>query len=161
MPVQRLSHIGICVSDLQRSLVFYRDLLGFREVSKLDVSGQDAATLLGLEKVELTAIYLERDGTRIELLLFDQPGHETNHAPRPMNRLGLTHLSLRVEDLGAILTSLADAGAAVLHETRVDHPQFQVGAIFVTDPDGTRIELVQAPGDPNLLPGETPGSASD
>ena len=41
MSVQHLSHIGICVGNLERSLVFYRDGLGFRERSKLDVSSSD------------------------------------------------------------------------------------------------------------------------
>ena len=43
MNVQRLSHIGICVSELERSVAFYRDALGFEEISRLRVSGQRRA----------------------------------------------------------------------------------------------------------------------
>ncbi len=105
MPRLRMSHIGICVSDWKRSLRFYHDVLGFRYVSELEVKGEPGDTLLRLEGVDLRAIYLEREGVRIELLHYDSPGHEGEGRPRPMNRLGLTHLSLRVEDLDETLAA--------------------------------------------------------
>ncbi len=153
MTVQRLSHIGICVSDLERSLAFYCDALGFRELGSLDVSGEEASTLLELPGVVLRAVYLERDGTRIELLHYIEPGHCGEPKAGAMNRLGLTHLSLRVHDLAATLAALERAGARALPHTRIENPAFSAGAAFVTDPDGTRIELVEAPGDPGALPG--------
>jgi len=151
--VLRLSHIGICVSDLERSLGFYRDALGFGERSGLDASGAEVDRLLELEAVKLRARYLERDGTRIELLCFDSPGCSGDPGPRPVNQLGLTHLSLRVEDLDAAIRACERAGGRCLAATRIDDPRFQTRAVFVVDPDGMRIELVQAPGDPGALPG--------
>jgi catechol 2,3-dioxygenase-like lactoylglutathione lyase family enzyme len=70
-----------------------------------------------------------------------------------MNALGLTHLSMRVADLEATTQRLAEAGVTVLGATRYDDPQHGVAAAFVLDPDGTRVELVQIPGDPARLPG--------
>ena len=70
-----------------------------------------------------------------------------------MNRLGLTHLSLRVDDLDATVANLARVGGRVLNETRIDNPEFRASAVFVIDPDGIRIELVEQPGDPTALPG--------
>ena len=153
MAVQRISHIGICVSDLERSLAFYRDALGFREAGALDVAGEPTDTLLGLSGVKLQAVYLEREGTRIELLHFGSPGHESEAGPRPVNRLGLTHLSFRVDDIAATAEALERAGARILPETRIGNPELQAEAVFVLDPDGTRIELITAPGDPAALPG--------
>ena len=153
MPLERLTHIGICVADLGRSLAFYRDALGFRELGALDVSGREASTLLELEGVDLRAVYLERDGFRIELLHFAAPGHDGGPGPRAMNELGLTHLSFRVHSLDDVLVALERAGARVLKDTRINNPRYQAAAVFVTDPDGTRIELVEAPGDPDALPG--------
>ena len=153
MAVQHLSHIGICVSNLERSLVFYRDGLGFSEAGKLDASGKPVDTLLELPGTQLHALYLERDGTRIELLYFGEPGHTGDGTARPMNRLGLTHLSLRVDDLDATVADLARVGGRVLNETRIDNPEFRASAVFVIDPDGIRIELVEQPGDPTALPG--------
>lgn len=140
----RFSHLGICVSDLERSLAFYRDALGFAVESELRVEGEPSATLLGLEGVRLHAVYLVRDGLRIELLHYASPGYVGDGAPRAMNQLGLTHLSLRVEDLEATLARLEALGARVLHDTRIDNPRLRAKAVFATDPDGTRIELVEA-----------------
>ena len=158
MGVQRLSHIGICVSDLDRSLAFYRDVLGFRERSSLTVSGADSEVLLDLEDVKLRAVYLERDGTRLELLCFDAPGHTGETGPQPVNRLGLTHLSLRVSDLAATALAAERGGGSVLAGSRIASERYGTRAIFITDPDGLRIELLEAPGSPDALPGERASS---
>lgn len=133
--------------------MFYRDVLGFRELSRLQVKGAEAERLLEIAGGELQAVYLERDGTRIELLYYPVAGHEQNDAPRPMNRLGFTHLSLRVTDLDALVAGIEQAGGKALANTRVDNEAWHSKAVFVTDPDGLRIELLQAPGDPDALPG--------
>ena len=143
----RISHIGICVSDWKRSLQFYHDVLGFRFVSELEVKGPLAERLLRLEAVELRAAYLEREGVRIELLHYASPGCVGDGSPRAMNALGLTHLSMRVEDMDATLSAMRERGADVLEETTIDNPELGARAVFVTDPDGTLIELVQARGD--------------
>ncbi len=142
----RMSHIGICVSDWKRSMRFYHDVLGFEYVSELDVKGEPAATLLELSDVELHAVYLEREGVRIELLYYPTPGHTGDDARRPMNQLGLTHLSLRVDDLDAVLPEVEAAGGRIVERSRIGIEAASTKVIFVTDPDGTRIELVQQPG---------------
>ena len=153
MNVQRLSHIGICVSELDRSVAFYRDALGFTEISRLRLVGPEVARLLQLDSGALQAVYLQRDGTRIELLHYPQDGHLGARGPAPMNRLGLTHLSLRVADLDAVVAAVKALGGACLDATRIDNDAWRTKAVFVTDPDGLRIELLQAPGNPDALPG--------
>lgn len=151
--VRRLSHVGLCVSDLERSLAFYR-ALGFAERSRLRAGGEPAAKLLELPGADLAAVYLERDGTRLELLHYASPGHVGTPARRPMNALGLTHLSLRVDDLDAVAEGVRAAGGRLIEASRTEIPEARTRAAFVVDPDGTRIELVEAPGDPDMLPGE-------
>ncbi len=147
MPRLRMSHIGICVSDWKRSLRFYQDVLGFRYVYELDVKGEPSDTLLQLKGVDLHVVYLEREGVRIELLHYASPGHIGDATPRELNRLGLTHLSLRVDDLDAQLAELRKAGVNLLSHTRIAIPEAEARAVFITDPDGMLIELVQQPGD--------------
>jgi catechol 2,3-dioxygenase-like lactoylglutathione lyase family enzyme len=151
VPLLRLTHVGICVSDLERSLRFYRDLLGFRFEHELAVEGEPTDTLLRLRGVKLDAKYLQRDGVRIELLAFASPP-APDARTRAMHEHGLTHLSFRVADLDATLAALRTAGERVLEETVIRFPEFQAAACFVTDPDGQLIELVQAPGDPAAPP---------
>ena len=152
MALKRLTHLGICVSDLARSLAFYRDGLGFREVGRLDVAGDEASRLLAIDGVKLEAVYLERDGTRIELLFYPAGTESAGPGPVAMNRPGFTHLSFRVDELDAVADALVACGGRLLAETRIDNPRFRARAVFATDPDGTRIELVEAPGDPAAVP---------
>jgi glyoxylase I family protein len=151
LPIQRLSHVGICVSDLARSLRFYCDHLGFAREHELAVAGEPTDTLLRLRDTRLTAVYLVRDGVRIELLHYASPPAPSRRE-RPMNEPGLTHLSFRVSDLRAVVQGLREAGERVLDETLLEFPAFQSAACFVVDPDGQLIELVQAPGDPASPP---------
>src|SRR5262245_27569548 len=153
MHVQRLTHMGICVSDLERSLRFYRDVLGYEEVGRLELEGEAVATLNGMPSAKVRAIYLERDGWRLELLEFPVPGWIGPSEPRPMNQLGLTHLSFRVANLDATCAQLEAAGGGVLPGTRLGQPGAPTHVIMAFDPDGVRIELIQGPGDPNAVPG--------
>jgi lactoylglutathione lyase len=147
--IQCIAHIGVCVSDLERSRRFYRDGLGFKEVARLETSSGPTRQLLQMKDVDLHAAFLERDGLRIELLYYARPGASAGERPRPMNQLGLTHMAIRVDDLDATIAALRRAGATPIEGTVIDNPEFQARAAMVVDPDGTRLELIQAPGDPH------------
>jgi catechol 2,3-dioxygenase-like lactoylglutathione lyase family enzyme len=151
LAIQRFTHVGIAVSDMARSLRFYRDLLGFTWEHALDVAGDPVDTLLRLRGTQLHAEYLTRDGTRIELMHFANPPAPAR-PERPLNQHGLTHLSFRVSDLDAALDALRAAGERVLEDTVLRFPEWQSAACFIVDPDGQLIELVQAPGDPAAPP---------
>lgn len=144
MGLGRLSHLGICVSDLERALTFWREALGFRESQRLDVYGDDAETLIGIPDLDLRVAVLERDELQVQLLHYASPGHRGTGEPRPMNALGITHLSLVVDDLEAAIAVVTASGGRVLRSTRLRIEDAGRAAIFVTDPDGTRIELVEA-----------------
>jgi len=153
MQVQRLTHLGICVSDIERSLRFYRDLLGCKEVGRLELEGEPTATLNGWPDAKVRAVYLERDGWRLELIEYPVPGWIGPKAPRPMNQIGFTHLSFRVADLDAFCAQLEAAGGSLLPETRLGLPGSRTRVIMAHDPDGVLLELIQGPGDPNAVPG--------
>lgn len=156
MPAKRFSHVGLCVRDLAQARRFYVDGLGFRELSRLVTDGPETARLVGLAGVSLEAVYLERHGFRLELLHFRSPGVEHGGEPRALNRAGLTHLSLVVDDLASTLATLRGLGARPLEDSRIESPGFGARAIFVLDPDGTRVELVEGEFDPARLPRATP-----
>ncbi len=151
MGVRRLTHLGICVSDLDRSLEFYREALGFVEVGRFGDDRGYGSRFLELDDVRMSAIYLERDDWRVELLHFAQPKAVGPDERRPMNQLGLTHLSFVVEDLEATSDAILRLGGSVIESTRMD---MRAHAVFATDPDGTRIELIEREGDPMAIPGQ-------
>jgi len=115
--------------------------------------GKETSQLLGLPRVVLDAVYLEREGLRLELLHYQRPGCEVAAGPRAMNLAGLTHLSLLVGDLDTTLAALETLGARLLPESRIESAQFGARVVFVLDPDGTRIELVEGDFDPAHLGG--------
>lgn len=141
MPL-RLTHFGICVRDLGRSVRFYCGALGFREVGRLDVGDEATARILEVEGVRLELVYLELDGWRIELLHYASPGHQGSGERRAMNALGLTHLSFAVEDLDQAAEAIQRHGGRILPDTRATFRSGNRG-LFTLDPDGTRIELIE------------------
>ncbi len=138
-----VSHIGICVSDLEGSLRFYTDGLGFEEVAAHEV-GEEFAALMEVEGVRVRSRMVRRDGVTLELLAFDAPGTTGDPGRRPMNRLGLTHLSLSVDDLDAVAATIGAFGGRVVASTRttLDLGGTRLDFVYCTDPDGVRIELM-------------------
>jgi lactoylglutathione lyase len=141
-----LSHIGICVSDLERSVRFYCDALGFEPAFSHQV-GTEFATLMEVEGVELESRMLVRDGVTIELLGFVSPGIVGDGERRPMNQLGITHLSVRVDDVDRVASTIEEMGGTVVHSTRTtfDGGGVRLDFVYCTDPDGVRIELMDLP----------------
>jgi catechol 2,3-dioxygenase-like lactoylglutathione lyase family enzyme len=141
------SHLGICVSDLERSERFYCEALGFVRAESHTV-GDEFGPLMELEGVSLRSQFVRRDGVAIELLHFSSPDPIGDPDRRPMNQLGLTHLSVRVDDLEAVARSVERLGGTVVVGTRTtfDLPGAALDFVYCTDPDGVRIELMHLPG---------------
>ena len=138
-----VSHIGICVSDLAASLRFYCDGLGFEEVASHEV-GEEFAALMEVVGVRLRSRMIRRDGVTLELLDYVAPGTTGSAERRPMNQLGLTHLSLRVADVESVAATIESLGGTVVRPTRTtfDFAGTALDFLYCTDPDGVRIELM-------------------
>jgi catechol 2,3-dioxygenase-like lactoylglutathione lyase family enzyme len=142
VPSLRLSHVGLCVADLDRAVAFYRDAIGMVERTRLKFDGEPSATLLGIPDVEIDLVYLERDGLRLELIGYRRSAVDTSPAPRPMNATGFTHLSVFVADSDTLVERIETCGGRVLRETEVLFERGNRGVMAV-DPDGTRVELIE------------------
>jgi len=141
------SHLGICVSDLERSLRFYCEALDFAPAESHAV-GAEFGRLMELDGVVLRSQFVRRDAMAIELLHFTSPDPIGDGARRPMNQLGLTHLSVRVDDVDAVAAAVERLGGTVVAGTRTTFELSGTSLDFVycTDPDGVRIELMNIPG---------------
>lgn len=130
------NHIGLCVSDLERSRRFYEGLLGFEFWWELDPPDDGTDKLLRLTKpIGLHATYLTRDGVVLELLDYSQ--REVHSGPeRVMDQVGLTHLSLSVSDLGDVLAMVGGFGGSVVQDTVSEQ------SAMIRDPDGQLLELL-------------------
>lgn len=142
----RTSHLAICVTDLNRSIHFYQ-ALGFSHGESFELPAGDITpinTLLELERVHLIGQFMQRpDGATIELLEFKNPVGRAQPVRRPVNILGLTHLSYYVDDLELAIECIEASGGTAHRDTAAHFGKPGMKAIFCTDPDGTRIELMQ------------------
>jgi lactoylglutathione lyase len=130
------NHIGLCVSDRERSRRFYEGLLGFEFWWELELPDEGTETLLQLEKpIGVRATYLIRDGLVLELLDYSKRDVIVGQQ-RDMDHVGLTHMSLSVSDLGEVLAMVEEFGGTVVKETVTE--QFAM----IRDPDGQLIELL-------------------
>ena len=71
-----------------------------------------------------------------------------------MNRRGLTHMALRVEGLAEMLVQIEAAGFEIMKPTHIANPELGSEVVYVLDPDGVRVELIEMPGDPTRPLGE-------
>ncbi|WP_292991669.1 VOC family protein [Mycobacterium sp.] len=138
----RLTHIGLCVSDIARSTAFYCTALGFTKIGDMHVEDEASARLLAVPNLVLDLVYLERDGFRIELLGYTAPGSTAQRDPRAMDAIGLTHLSFRSRDVDALAEAIVEHGGRLLADRTV---RFDGGnrGLMLTDPDGNIIELIE------------------
>lgn len=135
-----VSHIGICVSDLERSLRFYCDGLGFERAESHSIGNEFADALEVPRDVELTSQFIRREGLSIELLHYASP-RTVGEPSRSRRQIGLTHLSFVVPDVDRAAALLVQCGATVLAETRTTGDGIDL--LFLADPDGVRVELMR------------------
>ncbi|THJ25232.1 MAG: VOC family protein [Nitrospira sp. CG24E] len=123
MKAHYLGHVVFYVTDLEQSLAFYRDLLGFKEVGRI-FNGAAAALTSGR--------------THHELLLI-----QVGEAPGPLqgHRRGLYHVGIKVGDnldeLRVVKDELEQAGVTI--DGMSDHTVSQ--SLYLQDPDGNEVEL--------------------
>lgn len=142
--IQGFSHVGIAVSDLDRSVRFYSEVFGFAQLYQLDFNDDEVAATME-QSGKFRSAMLIRGDVRIELLQWVDVATSGSGTRKPMTELGFTHLSFRVEDVHELSEAVVAAGGAV-------HPQTltflgaegspQTGLLYLTDPDGTRIEVM-------------------
>jgi catechol 2,3-dioxygenase-like lactoylglutathione lyase family enzyme len=150
--IQYISFIAIHVSDLERSRRFYREALGFREISHLLVEGRSpSAVELGLESLRTEGVFIERDGMRLQLQHQDIPVDQA--LPEIRRQMGLSHFGIRIENLDETLELVRRFGGTTPAGHRHTNEEYGSQVARVLDPDGVRMELLQMPGDITKMPG--------
>jgi lactoylglutathione lyase len=123
--VKSIGHVAVSTRDIDRSLDFYVNKLGFPEMFRLERDGR------------LWIVYLRITDTQFIELFPDGVG---DIAP-PFANIGFNHLCLEVDDIDAAIKELTDRGVALTAQKNlgVDH-NYQA---WIADPEGNRIELMQ------------------
>jgi lactoylglutathione lyase len=146
--VQRFSHVGLTVRDLDVSLAFWRDRLGLREIGRGVVEWEHLDRIVGLDGTKIEWAELEFPGGAIlELFAYQRPAGD----PLPaggINRPGMTHISLEVADVEHVAERLRAAGYQTRSRELVTIPRGAykgVKCIYFLDPDGVTLELTEPP----------------
>ena len=125
---KRIDHVEIVTPDLERSVQFYTEVLGFKVTAREHI---DRSTL----GVTLDLVYLDLGGTGIELIKY---GGSVAPAPS-QTHLGYRMMALEVADMQSTIDYLKTKGVPVTWGPRVREGEYSRAEI--RDPDGHSIEL--------------------
>jgi len=139
--IKRLEHVGLSVVNLERSIRFYRDLLGMDVVvTEEQFEGPLFRQILGLPTATGRVALVKRGEVEFELFEFSQPVPKRADLHRPVSDNGITHFCLVVSDIDGLYQRLRRAGVH-FHCPPLDFGSAK--ATYGRDPDGNVFELVE------------------
>ena len=144
--IMATDHTGFTVANIERSLVFWQDVLGFKLSHRAHHTGDLASEVTGVPGAEISIAVLKSPGHRIELLEYHAPPDRKRADLRPCD-VGSVHVALTVDNLDAVLSTIGGSGwkAAGKPQTLKSGPNAGKRVVYVRDPDGTTIEFMQPP----------------
>jgi len=131
-------HVGITVSDLDRAVDFYRDVLGLSVVAEFSVSGEAFETGVDIEDASAQFAHLDGGGVRIELVAYDPAADAPSTLQ--LNDTGATHLGLEVDDLDVFYKELPST-VDTLSPPQTTETGTRI--LFLRDPEGNLVEVLE------------------
>lgn len=143
-----LHHTGLTVTDLERSLAFYRDVLELEVIAEQEKQGGYLAAIVGYPDAHVKMAHLKVPGSdhRLELFQYVSPTPTTGELEPRL--VGLTHVCIVVDDLPRLYERLRAAGIDSFFSPPVEvDTGINTGgyALYLRDPDGIILELFQPP----------------
>src|SRR5207244_2103251 len=142
-------HIGIQVRDVERSSRFYEEHLGLERVARFSMSHPYVQRIVGYyPDVTLEIALLAIPGTEVQLEILEYRGVAKAAVDPATANPGTAHFSLFVDDLDELYGRLTARGVEFVSEvqTSVAGPMKGSRIVYMKDPDGIRVELVQRGG---------------
>ena len=146
-----LHHTCYTVSDLDRSVAFYRDLLGCEVLAEQEKEGGYLAAIVGYPDAHVRMAHLRVPGAEHVIELFEYLTPASTRADVEPRNVGASHLCFLVDDLPALYEQLREKGvnSFVSPPVEVDTGVNKGGyALYLRDPDGISVELFQPPATP-------------
>ena len=140
-------HVAVTASDLQESLRFYHDGLGF-EIAARNSSSSSARTIWNLDLDRAKIALLRVPGSEVMMELFEFEGIEQHPASSRPCDFGSSHFCVYVDDAESVWQRMQGMGYGARSDgvvTISDGPLAGSKAIYLIDPDGYHVELFQRP----------------
>jgi len=138
--ISGMNHVAISTGDFERSLGFYRDLMGMELVGEGPFAGELYDNILGLKNATGRAAMLRLGNAQLELFEFTNPIPKESDPSRPVCDHGITHICFDVTNIEEEYERLKAAG--VLFHCPPQDAGF-AKATYGRDPDGNVFELLE------------------
>ena len=144
-----VTHVGVCVRDMEESLKFYRDALGMtvigEKITDITEGGTQTARLdnYALERNTRHWVSLAYgENLTPTLTLTSHPGENSDGQPILLDQVGISHISFGVADVASLADELIAKGyeLAGSMESYTD-PNGDIKSIYVRDPDGILVQF--------------------
>ena len=149
MNVEWMNHTGFVVSNMKRSLAFYRDQLGLEIERDQILEGEFISELVGYPDAKLHIIYLGLGDMKHSVELIEYLNPRGNAAPLPERKdIGATHLGIIVDNVDEFYKELSSKEVRFVSSPAIRpdavYPMAQKGC-YMQDPDGNWLELLERP----------------
>lgn len=144
--MQAIFHTGVTVSDLDRSIEFYRDELGLEiTLGPTEVfEGEALSRGLGVPGAKLRLVVFKVGAGELELLQYISPQSPVDE-PMPNNTLGAMHVAFEVDNIEEKYRELQSRGIEFFTPPNVvtEGPLEGLNWVYFKDPDGITLELIE------------------
>jgi lactoylglutathione lyase len=143
--ILRPHHIGITVSDLDRSVGFYCDVLGFEYVFGWNPTGDYITTIVGYPEADIHSAIMRMPGSDYFLELMEMRNVEKHAVDTGTANPGVAHVAFFTDDCDGLYAELRAKGVESVSApvTPTIGPNKGGRAVYMLDPDGVRLEFTQ------------------
>lgn len=143
--IQRPHHTGIQVADLERSVAFYRDILGFELVFQWNPRADYIRTIVGYPDADIHAAILRMPNSEHFLEILEYREVEKTPVDTRTANPGTAHLAFFTDDCDGLYAELTAKGVRSVSApvTPTIGPNTGGRAVYMIDPDGIRVEFIQ------------------
>ena len=140
------NHTSFTVSDLDRSIAFFTEVLGFEMVNRALRDPKLISSITGVPGADIEVAYIQGPGHRLELIQYHGPSERSQVDSRPCDS-GFAHVAYDVDDVEAAVAASAPYQVLPIGEVTVIDKGPNAGrkVVYLRDPDGVTIEYIEAP----------------
>ena len=140
---QRIEHTALSVADLERSVAFYRDLIGMEVVMEVDFSDEKLGIVNGLAGCKARVVHLRLGESVLELFEYSRPKGRAAAVERRQCDTGYIHIGLRVTDIHRHYGEMKAKRVRFFSEPMEIRPGTYI--LYFEGPDGEVCEMRQVP----------------